>query len=230
MPVEEYVGSIRDTVKSAWEGMSVTLSYLFRRPMTVQYGGPEEAQAKGELVQHTLPSRYRGILEVDMDICTACLACERACPINVIAIEVEKDAANPKQRVMTRFDIDIGKCMFCGLCVEPCPTGAIQHTREFEGSAQHLMNLTLRFVDPLKPAPVYKVAKGVTAFPRVVLGEITQRLLKRWDSPPPRLEAPAVANPPAAASAAAVSPATTAPSSASPSAPTAPADKPGGTP
>lgn len=223
MPVEEYVGSIRDTVKSAWEGMSVTLSYLFRRPMTVQYGGPEEAQAKGELIQHTLPSRYRGILEVDMDICTACQACERACPINVIAIEIEKDPANPKQRVMTRFDIDVGKCMFCGLCVEPCPTGAIQHTREFEGATQQLMNLTLRFVDPMKPVPPYKVAKGATAFPRVVLGEITQRLLKRWDSPPPDLSVPQVAKPAASAVAAPAA----APAGAAAGAPGA-AEKPGG--
>ena len=42
-------------------------------------------------MQHTLPARYRGFLEVDMDICTACQACERACPIDVIAIDIEKD-------------------------------------------------------------------------------------------------------------------------------------------
>jgi len=35
MPVAQYFGNIKDTVKSAWEGMSVTLSYMFRRPMTV---------------------------------------------------------------------------------------------------------------------------------------------------------------------------------------------------
>lgn len=187
MPVTEYFGHIRDTVKSAWEGMSVTLSYLFRRPMTVQYAGPEDAKARGELVQHTLPSRYRGLLEVDMDTCTACLACERACPINVIAIEVERDPANPKLRVMTRFDIDASKCMHCGLCVEPCPTGSIVHTREFEGAQQSLNNLVLRFVDPTKPAQPYKPPKGATAYPRVVLGEVTRKLLAQWDTPPPVL-------------------------------------------
>jgi NADH-quinone oxidoreductase subunit I len=186
MPVTQYVGNITDTVKSAWEGMSVTLSYMFRRPMTVQYAGPEAAATlSAPLVQHTLPSRYRGFLEVDMDTCTACQACERACPINVIAIEIEKDPANPKSRVMTRFDIDEAKCMFCGLCVEPCPTGAIQHTREFEGSQRSLHNMVLRFVDPAKPAVPYKPPKGATAYPRVMLGEITRPLVKKWDSPPP---------------------------------------------
>lgn len=187
MPVTEYFGHIRDTVKSAWEGMSVTMSYMFRRPMTVQYAGPEAAEQSGQLVQHTLPSRYRGILEVDMDTCTACLACERACPINVIAIEVEKDPANPKLRVMTRFDIDAGKCMHCGLCVEPCPTGSIVHTREFEGAQRNLGNLVLRFVDPAKPAPPYKPPKGATAYPRVVLGDVTRKILADWDTPPPPL-------------------------------------------
>ncbi len=186
MPVSQYVENIRDTVKSAWEGMSVTLSYMFRRPMTVQYAGPEAAaRSMQPLVQHTLPSRYRGFLEVDMSVCTACQACERACPINVIAIEIEKDPANPKNRVMTRFDIDEAKCMYCGLCVEPCPTGAIQHTREFEGSQRFLHNMILRFVDPARPIAPYKPPKGATAYPRVMLGEITRPLVKRWDSPPP---------------------------------------------
>jgi NADH-quinone oxidoreductase subunit I/NAD(P)H-quinone oxidoreductase subunit I len=185
MPVAEYIGNIKDTVKSAWEGMSVTLSYMFRRPMTVQYAGPEEARRTGALVQHTLPSRYRGFLEVDMDICTACQACERACPINVIAIEIEKDPANPKQRVMTRFDIDEAKCMYCGLCVEPCPTGAIMHTREFEGAQRFLSNMVLRFVDPARPIAPYKPPKGATSFPRVMLGEVTRSLVKQWDAPPP---------------------------------------------
>jgi formate hydrogenlyase subunit 6/NADH:ubiquinone oxidoreductase subunit I len=185
MPVAQYFGNIKDTVKSAWEGMSVTLSYMFRRPMTVQYEGPESARERGDLVQHTLPSRYRGFLEVDMAICTACQACERACPINVIAIEIEKDPANPKQRVMTRFDIDEAKCMYCGLCVEPCPTGAIQHTREFEGSQRFLSNMVLRFVDPARPMAPYKPPKGATAYGRVMLGDITRSLVKRWDSPPP---------------------------------------------
>jgi NADH-quinone oxidoreductase subunit I/NAD(P)H-quinone oxidoreductase subunit I len=199
MPVSQYIGNISDTVKSAWEGMSVTLSYMFRRPMTVQYEGPEAALLReGPLVQHTLPSRYRGFLEVDMEICTACQACERACPINVIAIEIEKDPANPKSRVMTRFDIDEAKCMFCGLCVEPCPTGSIQHTREFEGSQRSLHNMVLRFVDPAKPAAPYKPPKGATAYPRVMLGEITQSLVKKWDSLPPPFPAAGTGEAPAA--------------------------------
>ena len=175
---QEYVGNIRETVVSFWHGMSVTLSHMFRRPQTVQY--PDRVDFP---VKETLPSRYRGFLEVDASICTACQACERACPIACIAIEVEKDPANPKQRMMTRFDIDVAKCMYCGLCVEPCPTGAIQHSREFEGSMVNVANLTFRYVDPLNPVPVYKVQKGADSIPRRTVGELVREQMKKWDAP-----------------------------------------------
>ena len=120
----EYFEAVKDTVQSFWHGLSITLSYLMRRPITTQY--PDRTELP---VRDTLPPRYRGFLEIDTSICTGCQACERACPISCIQITLEKDAANPKQRVVSQFDIDEAKCMFCGLCVEPCPTGSIQHSR-----------------------------------------------------------------------------------------------------
>jgi formate hydrogenlyase subunit 6/NADH:ubiquinone oxidoreductase subunit I len=54
----------------------------------------------------------------------------------------------PKTKYPTRFDIDIAKCMFCGLCAEPCPTGAIFHTTRFEGTVSSSKNLVYRYVKP----------------------------------------------------------------------------------
>lgn len=179
MTAQEYFQNIRDTVTSFWAGLSVTASHLLRRPMTVQY--PDRVDVP---VKDTLPPRYRGFLEVDTAICTGCQACERACPIGCIAIAVEKNPADPKQRSIVRFDIDLAKCMYCGLCVEVCVTGAIQHTREFEGTTRRVENLTLRFVDPLNPVPVFKVTKG-ESYPRRMLGEILRERLQAWDAPAP---------------------------------------------
>ncbi|MCX5730208.1 MAG: NADH-quinone oxidoreductase subunit I [Deltaproteobacteria bacterium] len=180
LTASKYVGNIRDTVTSFWHGMSVTLSQVLRRPITIQY--PDRMDVP---VQDLLPARYRGFLEVDVSICTGCQACERACPISCIQIELEKDAANPKQRVVTQFDIDEAKCMFCGLCVEPCPTGSIQHTREFEATQRSVRNLVFRWADPLAPFPVYKVAKGAPYFPRAPLGTLVLEVIaqRRWDAP-----------------------------------------------
>ena len=184
---EQYFENVTGTVRSFWHGLSITLSYLLRRPITTQY--PDRTELP---VRDTLPPRYRGFLEVDTSICTGCQACERACPIGCIQINLEKDAANPKQRVVTQFDIDESKCMFCGLCVEPCPTGAIQHTREFEASQRSVRNLTFRWADPEQPFPVYKVAKGAEYYPRAPLGSILRAMLeaKRWDAPGPEFLPP----------------------------------------
>ena len=67
MSVSSYAKDIKDTVSSIFEGMAITFSHLVRRPMTIQY--PDKIPVP---IQETLPHRYRGILEVDMDICTGC--------------------------------------------------------------------------------------------------------------------------------------------------------------
>ena len=184
--IREYFGHITEVVKTFWEGLSVTLSYMLRRPMTIQY--PDRVEKR---IADTLPARYRGLLEVDVSVCTGCMACERACPIAVIKISTDKDPANPKQRVVTQFDIDMSKCMFCGLCVEQCPTGSIQHTKEFESTMKSVDSLVFRWVpDPENPAPFYRPVKGQDP-PRAPVGEILRKrmALAVWTAPPSILPA-----------------------------------------
>ncbi|HEV8320070.1 MAG TPA: 4Fe-4S binding protein [Myxococcota bacterium] len=152
-----YFANIKNAALSIFEGMSVTLSHFVRRPTTVQY---PDRMPDGVSVTQLLPERYRGLLEVDMDICTACLACEQACPIECIKIVVEKDPLDAKRRYMSVFDIDMAKCMYCGLCSEPCPTLAIRHTREFQGAMVHLEGLIFRFVLPGEQIVPFKPRKG----------------------------------------------------------------------
>ena len=195
LSAREYAVTVKDTVQSIWHGMSITLSYLLRRPVTVQY--PDRTPMP---VRDMLPPRYRGFLEVDPAICTGCQACERACPILCIQITLEKDPANPKQRMVSQFDIDEAKCMYCGLCVEQCPTGSIQHTREFEGSVRNIRNLTFRWADPAHPFPIYKVDKNAEYYPRVPLGSLVRAMMESrpWDAPAPEFLPPEPPKPPEA--------------------------------
>ncbi|RMD83674.1 MAG: 4Fe-4S dicluster domain-containing protein [Candidatus Dadabacteria bacterium] len=158
--MREYLANIYVALATCFEGLSVTFSHFFRRPYTVQY--PDRIPIP---VQNTLPYRYRGILEVDLQICTGCLACERACPIHCIVIDARKDKET-KSIVLERFDIDMAKCMYCGLCSEPCPTGAIHHTREFEGADYSLESLVRRFV--VEPVTAYRPKKSGEDDPAIV--------------------------------------------------------------
>jgi formate hydrogenlyase subunit 6/NADH:ubiquinone oxidoreductase subunit I len=158
-----YFGQILSNARAVLDGMAVTATYMFRKPVTVEY--PDRTSLP---ITESLPERYRGFLEVDMDICTACKACERDCPIDCITIDIEKvDGV----RAMTRFDIDLGKCMYCGICVESCPTVAqapgddeqtrcIRFTREFEAATESFPSLTFRFIRPNDYVVAYKPTKG----------------------------------------------------------------------
>jgi len=142
---------------------------MFVRKETVQY--PEvdissnatiAEKYKGSLMG--MPENYRGILGVDLSLCTACQICQKTCPIDCIVIDnvkcdktklsledgspvlnrfTQKEAL--KTRTVTRFDINAAKCMYCGLCEKACPTGAIQHTKKFEMNRESQEELILRF-------------------------------------------------------------------------------------
>src|ERR1700751_3412556 len=223
-----YFRHIKEAVVTIFDGMAVTASHFIRKPYTIQY--PDRMPVR---VQDTLPFRYRGILDVDMEICTGCLACDRACPINCIAIAIEKNAQT-REIVISQFDIDMAKCMYCGLCSEVCPTGSIHHTTEFEGADFSLESLIRRYVP--EPVVAYKVKKGPE--PDAHVGQLLERGMRsvdEWaqpgaDKPPvaPAVAAATAARPVAPAAAARPAPpAATSPASGAPAAPDpAPAAKP----
>lgn len=191
-----YFRHLKEAFTSIFDGMAVSASHLIRRPYTIQY--PDRIPVR---VQDTLPFRYRGILDVDMEICTGCLACDRACPIDCIAIAIEKNAQT-REIVISQFDIDMAKCMYCGLCSEVCPTGSIHHTTEFEGADFSLESLIRRFIT--EPVVAYKAKKGPE--PDVEVASLLDRGMKyvdEWAQPgsdkPPPGKAPSTTTKPGAA-------------------------------
>ncbi|MGE3269442.1 MAG: NADH-quinone oxidoreductase subunit I [Chloroflexota bacterium] len=111
-------------------GMMTTLwHFFFAKSITLQY--PEE---RLELPPWTR-GRPRLIYDVDSgDLrCTACGACALACPVDVI--KIEQHPAVGKGKVLDRFDLDMGGCIECALCVEACPFRAIVMAPDFEFGA-----------------------------------------------------------------------------------------------
>lgn len=116
---------LKDTLCTSFAGMRITGRYL--RP------GTEVTRLYPE-VPAVVFDRTRGRMDVDMDKCTACTLCAKACPIQCIDIAGEKKLQGKGKRA-ARFVIDFSRCMFCGLCVEACLFAAIRHTGKCDFSS-----------------------------------------------------------------------------------------------
>ncbi len=64
------------------------------------------------------------------DSCTSCLICVRDCPTQCIEIERHSEQLTQGRRpktvhVLDAFRIDYALCMYCGICIDVCPTDAL---------------------------------------------------------------------------------------------------------
>ena len=106
-------------------GMILTLRYMFKKPVTINYPfekGKLSPRFRGEHALRRYPNGE--------ERCIACKLCEAVCP--ALAITIESEPREDDSRRATRYDIDMTKCIYCGLCEEACPVDAIVQGPNYE--------------------------------------------------------------------------------------------------
>lgn len=100
----------------------------------------------------------RGAHYLDLIACTGCRACERACPslaIEMVPSEVTKTGRRPV--------INLGECIFCGLCEDACRYDALVLTDHYELSAFDPTNMVIYSKETSEQVAAAKVAREETA-------------------------------------------------------------------
>ena len=120
-----YFKDLFDGTRSLAIGMWITLRHMFRRPVTVSY--PRQSL--------TMTPRYRGHIELIRDEagapkCVVCMACQRACPSDCIALDGAKPEGGTR-KVLTRYTLNFTTCSLCGLCVESCKFDALKFSKDY---------------------------------------------------------------------------------------------------
>jgi NADH-quinone oxidoreductase subunit I len=99
----------------------VGLAKKKRAAATYQYPEEKRPLSYRSRTRHRLVQREDGSPR-----CVACLMCETACPARCITITAEEHPDPNIEKRPKSFDINLGKCVYCGFCVEVCPQDAIR--------------------------------------------------------------------------------------------------------
>ena len=115
------------------KGLLITLRTTLRRPVTAQY--PK---------QHLpVQDRYMGFPVLTWDdkigepYCVACMVCIRECPTlcmsaTMIDNPLHKEEKSHRRKIVETFEINLGRCIVCGICEEVCNFDAITMSHEHE--------------------------------------------------------------------------------------------------
>jgi glutamate synthase (NADPH/NADH) small chain len=97
------------------------LGFLGRKPVTEAFE-PRPASLN-----------YRGFHVNDWEKCIGCSTCQKVCDNDAITmIRIADIPEDPVQGIRNlRPAIDYGRCCWCALCVDICPTGSISLSREY---------------------------------------------------------------------------------------------------
>ena len=118
------------------KGMLVTLVSTvngLRNPVTRQY----------PTVPTPVQPRYMGFPALTWDeqvsepYCTSCMVCIRQCPTQCMAATMmdnplQKEGKSSRKKIVDSFEINLNRCILCGICVEVCNFDAIVMSHEHE--------------------------------------------------------------------------------------------------
>jgi glutamate synthase (NADPH/NADH) small chain len=74
--------------------------------------------------------RYRGFHNNDLEKCIGCGTCEEICQNAAIDLTPVSDAKHGDSGLRPR--VDYGRCCWCALCVDICPTGSLGMSAEYQ--------------------------------------------------------------------------------------------------
>ena len=117
------------------EGLIVTLKTAMRRPVTAQYPDPNK--------RLEISDRYMGFpaLTWDYDVgepyCTGCMVCIRDCPTQCMSATMKDntlhaEGKSKRRKIVDDFEINLGRCILCGICVDVCNFDAIEMSHDHE--------------------------------------------------------------------------------------------------
>ena len=119
------------------KGLAVTLKTMARRPVTGQYPDPRK--------RLHVQDRFMGFpallwdYTADEPYCTGCMVCVRECPTQCMSAQMKDnpqhaEGKSKRRKIIDEFEINLNRCILCGICVDVCNFDAIEMSHEHEQS------------------------------------------------------------------------------------------------
>lgn len=121
------MAEVFDSVK----GLGVTFAHMFRAMVTSKYPEKPDPIAPRYHGRHVLNRHPDGL-----EKCIGCELCAWICPADAIYVEgadnTDEARYSPGERYASVYQINYARCIFCGLCLEACPTRSLTMSNDYE--------------------------------------------------------------------------------------------------